>query len=389
MSTTRPYFEVQITGSDSVVYTNQVAASDATFLKLYSATFKRSASQIASELVLNIDNTNGVYSSVFTKNLLVQMWVDLNDDGSAKYKVFRGSVVRKENSKTPYTPCKLTLTCKDGTPDLLNTLVFETITPGATRTGGDGVTTYTFSDFANIVKYLMSFSKYNPNGITVNNVQNAGSTISQPKKWQHKPTLNCIQDLALLANFDAYVDANNDLHFEPKISTEWPDELTMTTGGQIAQINELLDAEDEKTRIGMYCGVTVDDVNIVRFYRVPSDTLAPKTIWRRNIQLAGQATGSTVAERTASAYNICREAARVEYQKVKNRHEYRAVINQFLMTTVGSTPTYRVPQINDTMRLTSTDIGLSNTLLRVIEIEEKFSPLQPYSANYRFNDNLS
>lgn len=385
MTATIPYIEVQVTGTDSVVYTNQTDPSNANFINLISAKLKRNSTQTARELVLTINNASGRYSSVFTKNLTVDFWIDVNSDGSTKFKVFHGQTTRKEVDKTPTSVCKMTLSAKDATVNLLNTLVFDVINPGETRLGGDLVE-YTFNDFADIVKFLMSFSRYNPTGITTNHVQYGGGNITQPKPWNQKITMNALQDLALLAGFDVYVDPDNDLHFESKISTEWPDELTLSTN--ITNLNELLDAEDEKTRIMMYCGRTIDDVPILRPYRVPGE-VSPKTVWRRNIKIAENATGATQADRTASAIAICSQAAIEEYQKVKNRHEYRAVVNQLLTNTVGSPPTFRSPNINDTIRVTASDFGMSSTLLRIIEIEETFQVRAPYVANYRLNDNLT
>jgi hypothetical protein len=377
MSSVKPFLQVQITVG-ATTFDNCVEPSNAAFLKVKKAVIKRSTSTAVTTSTVQIFNKGGTYNSI-VKNSLVEIWVGDASDGSDKVKYFSGTITRRQNSKSKIRGCVLEILAKDKTIGLLNGAVFDTFSANDVKRGGDGVN-YTLTDYAEIIKYLMSFRgsrQANPGAITTTNVQNSGQNISEKKVYYYYPTLKVIQSYAQICGYDAYVDVSNDLHFQPKNSSINATALSSATNVEAAE--EIEDSEEEKNKIYVNAGKTTDGQPVIGIYVAPiatGDTIKPA--WKYNQSIAPNADGSTAAERYSNAINMAREWARLEYEKVKNKHTYRFTINQRISATIG-----------DIFLCTDPDLGLSSTSLRLTELEENFTPTDSYKAVFLLDTDFS
>jgi hypothetical protein len=360
--------QVQITVG-ATTYDNILPTTDSKFLKLKKAEIKRSSSTSVTTATVQIFNKGGIYNSI-TKNSVVEIWVGDATDGSDKIKYFSGTITRRQNSKSKIRMCVLELLAKDKTIGLLNGSVFDSFSAGDVKRGGDGVD-YTLSDYSKIIKYIMSFRgvrQANPGRITVANVLDSGQNITSKKVYTYYPTLKIIQSYAQVCNYDAFVDVLNDLHFQPKNSSINATALNSATNLDAAE--EVEDSEEEKNKVYVNAGKTTDGTQVIGIYQAPlavGETLKP--LWVFNNTLAASADGATAADRLANARIMARDWGRLEYEKVKNKHSYRFTVNQRISATIG-----------DIFICTDPDLGLNATSLRLTELEETFTPTDPYKA---------
>lgn len=380
-----PYVEIQLSGADGNTWRNQVDVGNAQFLRYNSVSIKRNALRAAKELVINIDNRGGTYNSIITKGTPIQMWIGATLDGSDKVSRFKGLCYKIEKSKRNNSICNLKATFKDATYNLMNTLVAPvTIVPGATLTSGGlsgYAASYTFTDYAEIIKYILSFKRHNPEVVSIASVQSSGSVPTQNKNYTNTPVLDAIFNIAQECNFNFYIDTSNVAHFEPKTTapTSSSGIRTLSETTDFGQINELFDTTAEKNNIMMFCGETTDGNRIFSPYRAPDIQNQVKTIFRRDINIAPNVAGGDAATRSSNARKLCAIAARNEYEKLKAKHEYRVEVF-----------TYRDTEVGDFYALSSTDIGITAaTTLKLTDIEEVFSPMETYRASYILSTNLT
>lgn len=355
MTVYAPYCEVVFFGADGVTYGTHY--SGANFIKARSVKLKRSKQQTISSADIEFANIAGAFNSSIQKDSVVWIYTGAAADGSGKVKKFVGTVVRVKKYARSGAVSTINVTCRDATFDLLNAWVKNAdIEPGGTFNG------VTINDYADVVRGIMASPVSNPNNVTTNRVSNVGNNIPYAKHWRYKPTLNCLQELAVPPDYDLYVDTSNDLHYEQKANHYNAISLTSGLGGNVEAIEEDLSFEDEKTEVYAYCG-QYSGTNVVAKAGFARTGNRVKSTWKRNINIGPNA--SSLAEAKAA----CGEWAKTELNKLTIKHGYRVTLNQFVSAELG-----------DIFYVTVSDLALDAYPLQLTEVEETFRLNKKYEG---------
>ena len=366
MSVLKPYIELQMLPYVAGDLTYGTHASGANNIKVRKITLKRTKQQSASTAEVSFPNYSGAYNSIVAQDKPIEVYTGIAEDGSDKIKRFKGTIVRLRKFKRYNATSTVEVTCRDATFDLLNVMLKNvTVEPGGTTNG------VVINDIADVVRAIMASPSYNPQNLTVTNVQNVGRNISFKRQWKYKPVLKALQEMAVLADYDLFVDPNNDLYFRPKNSTA--NSVALTTDGaspNVEGIEEDVDFEDEKDTVLAYCG-SYSGTSVVASYSTGRTVNRSKATWKRDINIAPNATS------LAEAKEMCKEFARRELDKMLIKHAYRLTLNQYIPANLG-----------DIFTVTCADLGLNGEELQLIETEETFSPKEKFKGVYVLSEKV-
>lgn len=169
---------------------NGVDVSD----RAMASTFKKGIIGEDQGCELQLQNSDGIYDSLFTFGHVIQLKYDFDNGNTIQWE---GEL---EEQRKTFNEFGHVLEVK-GSHYSMQTL--------------DKTVSATFSE-ALASDILTEIVEDNLTGFTTNNVNTSSTTVNIT--WNNKPLFDCIRDLMGLAEFDCYVDEDKDFHFFAKES---------------------------------------------------------------------------------------------------------------------------------------------------------------------------
>lgn len=202
---------------------------------IISSEFTKGVCPEVGQFRVDLINSDEKYTERYSQDQFVDLYADFTNGTT---KIFRGKI---DSIKNKYDSARGFLLSIDGghlTRDLLNVTVIDSF---------DGDLTCD--------EILIDIIEDNASTFTTTNVE--ASTVKPTVNWNNKPLWDCINDLIKLAEFDAYVDEDSDIHFFEKNSRNndneaivWNDTHIRTDGlGQqtITTKNKIITYGDDGT----------------------------------------------------------------------------------------------------------------------------------------------
>jgi hypothetical protein len=375
-----PYTKVQITGiTDGTVYDSTVSPDSANFLRTVEETMKRNSNKGSRTLEILLDNPSGTYNAQIAPNANIGFWC--GEDASASTKKFTGVIQQViygfSKDKTPY----MKLSCTDKTIGFADTWIQnQTITPAGSARGTWSGQYHTFTNYEHVVNWILDTAKANPYKVGSQFVTATGSALAANIRYNYKPTLSVLRELANTQSWALYVDVNDQLHFEPKGQETTGSRLSILTNVESIVFEHSV--EDEKNRVQVVAGRTTSSGTMITNSYIPVGTVSrEKILLIRDFSIAPAAPGANNAAQIVNAKAMALERAKVEYEKRASRKDYSLKLNQYVNVNPAQFVYVYAPYVG-LSGASAADVAVqSGTKMLITEMEEYFRHDSPYSAN--------